>query len=225
MREKYCLPIIRQQKQEVFEDITRNQADYAFFEVWLDYIEGVDEQFVHELASRYANRVILLFRRLQLEPIRMPLKNRLLLLRAVNLSETFVDLDAASQQAEFNAIASEHLQLRIVGSYHNYQETPAAAALDKIAGGILALHPAIIKISTFCNNDADAVRLLDLQQQLKAQKQRHIVLGMGSQAAVTRIFGTLWGNELVFAPEDISQQTAPGQFTRQQLDAIFQSLH
>jgi 3-dehydroquinate dehydratase type I len=71
-----------------------------------------------------------------------------------------------------------------------------------------------------CQTEQDALRLLQLLLELKAKNQRCIILGMGEHGITTRIFGTLWGNELIFAPETLAEQSAPGQLTRQQLDNI-----
>jgi 3-dehydroquinate dehydratase len=47
---------------------------------------------------------------------------------------------------------------------------------------------------------------------------------MGPHGAVTRIFGTLWGNAFIFAPESDNERSAPGQLTHDQLAGIFQAL-
>jgi 3-dehydroquinate dehydratase len=59
---------------------------------------------------------------------------------------------------------------------------------------------------------------------LKKENKRCIILGMGEHGMITRIFGTLWGNEMVFAPQTKSEASAPGQLTKQQLATIFATL-
>jgi 3-dehydroquinate dehydratase len=44
---------------------------------------------------------------------------------------------------------------------------------------------------------------------------------MGEHGLVTRIFGTLWGNPIVFAPVTSSHASAPGQLTREEFAEIF----
>ncbi len=224
MREKYCLPIIKQQKQEVLAEIERHHAEYAYFEVWLDYIEDIEVEFAKSLTELYPGKIILLFRRQLLEPIHMTLTDRLQLLQAVGKAHACVDLDIESQKAEFNYIHTNKLQLHTIGSYHNYQRTPDLIELQMIVNGIEAHNPTVVKVATFCRNETDAIRLLHLQQQLKQQHQKHIIIGMGPHGTVTRIFGSLWGNELIFAPLEPRDDSAPGQLTRTQLDTIFETL-
>ncbi len=224
MPEKYCLPIIKSSKQDVLDTIAQNSAYYAYFEIWLDYIEAVDRDFVSGLANAYPDKLLLLFRRQLLEPIHMPLDARLDLLRGLSGSPVYVDLDVPTQQAELTIVAKEQLKLQLIASYHNYQDTPPAPELTRIADIIGTYHPTILKIATFCRHESDAIHLLELQQKLKARGQKHIIAGMGPHGDATRIFGTLWGNFLVFAPRDLSEQSAPGQFTRERLESIFRIL-
>jgi 3-dehydroquinate dehydratase len=60
--------------------------------------------------------------------------------------------------------------------------------------------------------------------ELKTKGVRYIVSGMGGYGVVTRVFGTLWGNEMVFAPRSKDGRSAEGQLTRQQLESIFKEL-
>jgi 3-dehydroquinate dehydratase len=69
------------------------------------------------------------------------------------------------------------------------------------------------------------LKLLLLQQNLKAQNKKHIVLGMGEFGTITRVFGTLWGNELIYAPISKGEASAPGQLTKQELENIFKDLN
>ena len=47
---------------------------------------------------------------------------------------------------------------------------------------------------------------------------------MGEFGVVSRVFGALWGNEMTFAPAVKTEQSAPGQLTRSQLENIFKEL-
>jgi 3-dehydroquinate dehydratase-1 len=222
MQPNYCLPIIAQGKKEILTTIRQNQSAYSFFEVWLDYASDIDDTFFRELERRWAGKIILLFRRKQLEPIHTPLEERLRILRLLDASSVYVDLDIAHQTRELEYAKKANIQTIV--SYHDYQKTPSADELHERIKVMRAFNPSILKIATFCNHEEDALRLLEIQLELKEMKQRHVVLGMGHFGNVTRIFGTLWGNELIFAPIDVKTQSAPGQLTRAQLDRVFQAL-
>ena len=86
------------------------------------------------------------------------------------------------------------------------------------------ISPTVYKIATMCNNETDALKLLLLQQNLKAQNKKHIVLGMGEFGTITRVFGTLWGNKIIYAPVTKKEASAPGQLTKQELEKIFTEL-
>jgi len=223
MQINYCLPVIERSKGAVLSEIVRHEKDYACFEIWLDYIKGADVPFVRRLVEKYPGKLIFLFRRQKLGRVRMPLEDRKRIMQALNGQKAFLDLDV-SQKEELDFLILSGLKVRLIGSYHNYRETPGTAELQHIASTIAAHKPEAVKIATFCKSEEDALRLLYLQLWLKHYKRDHIVLGMGPYGAVTRVFGTLWGNELIFAPERDDEMSAPGQLTRGQLENIFRSL-
>jgi 3-dehydroquinate dehydratase type I len=221
----YCLPIITRSKQKVLDEIVAREHEYQCFEIWLDYIDDLDPAFVRQLIEKYPGRLILLFRRQLLEPIHMPLQERERLMVAVTDQPVFLDLDI-SEEAELEYLAANRLRIRVnlIGSHHNYIATPILAELQTIAVNIAKYQPEAIKIATYCRSEEDALRLLQLQLWLKKQGRQHIVIGMGPFGAITRVFGTLWGNELVYAPQHDDEASAPGQLTRGQLENIFRSL-
>jgi 3-dehydroquinate dehydratase type I len=225
VQHKYCLPLIEQQQSNVLDAIKQNETDYAFFEVWVDYLEEFNEGFVEKLVNSWPHKIIIVFRRQDLAPIHMPLSYRFKLLALLHDSTALVDLDVVNQLAELEYLRSNKLRLQTIVSHHNYQETPETKELQQIASTIASHNPTILKIATFCQSDQDALRLLQLQLGLKQQHQRHVILGMGPHGISTRIFGSLWGNELIFAPNIARKQSAPGQLTRHRLEIIFESLN
>lgn len=224
MQIKYCLPIIRNKKNEVLEVIHANITDYSYFEVWLDYIDDFDEKFVIDLNKLLGKRLILLFRRQHLEEIHMGLERRLKIISLIKKSQVLLDLDIFKQREELDYIKANRIKVDTIISYHNYQETPGHEKLGEIINNMSKYKSAILKIATMCNSQKDALELLQLLTSLKKKSLKCIVLGMGEFGNVTRIFGTLWGNEMVFAPIKTSEQTALGQLTRNQLEIFFKEL-
>jgi 3-dehydroquinate dehydratase type I len=154
----------------------------------------------------------------------MPLDQRLAVLDGLSGTPALVDLDHTSQITELRHIQGNKLQINTVVSHHDYTKTPADAELESLANTMLLWKPTILKIAMMCQTELDAVRLLKLQLDLKAHNQRHIILGMGEHGVVTRIFGTLWGNELIFVPNSHKEASAPGQLTRNQLNDITRAI-
>jgi 3-dehydroquinate dehydratase I len=219
---KYCLPIIEGAKGNILELVDRNRGKYHYFEVWLDYVADLDLPFVRELSGTLGDRLIVLFRRQGLEKISLPLEKRCEIISELARGESYLDLDLVTQPEELEFMRRESLSLRTILSYHNYHETPPPDALRKLVARMRKNHAAICKVATMCNAPEDAMTLLSLLLELRHEPLRFLVLGMGEYGAPTRIFGTLWGNEMIFAPLSRSAESAPGQLTRDELERVFE---
>lgn len=221
MKINYCLPIIKNNKSEVLSTIKNNINDFDYFEVWLDHIEDLDLDFIKELNKKYGAKLIFLFRRRNLEVIKMSFEKRSKILSFLNKSDPYIDLDISTQADELKYIRNNNLYIKEIVSYHDYKETPTNEQILKLIDTINSYSPTILKISTFCNLEEDALRLLELQLKLKEKNIKHIISGMGEKGQITKIFGSLNGNEMVFCPVNRNGESAPGQLTRSQLEAIF----
>ncbi len=219
----YCLPIQCNHADQVLKNIDRNLDAFSFFEVWLGAVTDLDDDLLNVLLRLHAPTLIVVLRTKGLE-ITLPLKRRKFFMHEMAGSPALLDLDITVQRAEIRYLEKTALPIKTILSYHNYQETPSTRKLRSLAASMATHNASVIKIATMCQSPSDALRLLDLGQELKAQGREHIVLGMGEHGAVTRIFGTLWGNKMVFAPRNIALSSAPGQLTRDQLDSILSIL-
>ena len=224
MRISYCLPIIKPSRAKVLAAIREHDDGYNYFEVWLDYVDGVDEAFIKQLVDLAGGRLVLLFRRQELETVKMPLEQRFDILELLSGTDVLVDLDVTTQTEELNYARDHNLRLNKLVSYHNYRATPNTVQLDEIVATMDGYRPGIYKLATQCDSAEDALRLLERLLALKANGHRAIVLGMGEFGRVTRVFGALWGNEMTFAPLTEADASAPGQLTRNQLETVFKEL-
>ncbi len=224
MKIKYCLPIIKNSKEEVLQEVLQNMDSYDFFEVWIDYIENSDESFIKNLTDKYQERLILVFRRKNLEKTKLSFEQRIKILFSLENAQTLVDLDITTQKEELNYIKNQGLKVSTIISYHNYEATPSDKNLKEIINIMKPYRPTIFKIATMCTNSEEAFRLLQFLLYLKKENLPYIVLGMGQTGNITRIFGTLWGNQMIFAPYEKRQQSAPGQLTKSELETIFDIL-
>lgn len=224
MKDKYCLPIIKTNATEVLEMIDQHKDDYGYFEVWLDYIEDLNLDFISDLVNKYPDRIIFVLRRQNLDPVKMPQQQRMKVLDLITDKNCLIDLDITIQAEELNYLKNSGKDKNLLISYHNYELTPADNELQKIIDEMESYSPGIIKLSTMCNSKDDALRLLTLEQQLLKAGRKHIVLGMGKDGQITRVFATLWGNALAFVPETSDDESAKGQITREKLDRIMKEL-
>jgi 3-dehydroquinate dehydratase I len=224
MKIAYCLPIIKKNPEEVIEMIEGNLEDYDYFEVWLDYINGLNDAFIKQLIDLLGSRLVVVFRRKNLEEVRMDRDSRFSMLELLKGSEVLVDLDITTQTAELDFLRDHALSLKVIGSYHDYKQTPDLVQLTAIIDTMDWYQPSIYKLASMCNGPQDGLRLLSQLVELKAKGQKAIVSGMGEFGAVTKVFGALWGNEMTFAPKNLEEQSAPGQLTRETLESIFKEL-
>lgn len=231
---KYCLPIIKNSKEEVLQTILQNINIYDFFEVWLDYVKDLDEAFIKNLVNKFKNKLIVVFRRKDSEEMRLAFDERIRIISLLENSGSLLDLDITIQKNELDLIRKKHLKIATIVSYHDYQKTPSDEKLQEILDTMNIYNPTIFKIATKCNSPKDALRLLGLLLAMKGtffptgkkeKDVRCIVLGIGEQGVITRIFGTLWGNEMTFAPIKKTGQSAPGQLTKRQMENILKEIN
>ncbi len=224
MKINYCLPIIKNSKDDVLEMISKHKHEYDFFEVWIDYVDKIDTNFISQLSEELREKLIILFRRKNLEPIQINLEKRLEIVSFLEDTDAMLDIDIA-QKEELEHIKDNNLKIKKIISYHNYEETPESKKLSEIIDTMDQHSPNIVKISTFCKTEKDAIRLLDLGLELRDKNIKHIILGMGEKSLLTRIFGTLYGNEMVFVPKTLDEQSAEGQLTKDDMEKVFSIIH
>ena len=214
---KYCLPIIEDSKEKALAKISENPG-YDYYEIWLSYIKDLDVDFVWKVSEQFNGKLIFPFRKQNLEKSNLEKEDKQKIIKILENSENFLDLDINDQKEELEFIKEEKLQNKLVVSYHNYKETPD---LDEIIEG-MKMKADIFKVSTFCKTADDGIKLLTLLLKLKKEGKKFIILGVGEQGKIVRIYGALWGNEFNFAPTDENEKSAPGQLTRERLERILE---
>ncbi len=209
-------------KAKVLSEI-KKYPSYDFYEIWLDYLEDLDEIFIEYLISQHGKKLILLLRRNNLEIPKLSLQIRQKVMRLLANKKVFLDLDI-SQKEELSFIKQEKLHIQLLCSYHNYKETPGEKSLTDILAIMKKQNPVIYKIATFCNDENDAICLMKLLVKLKSQDQQYIILGMGKFGTITRIAGAIWGNAINFVPNTKKEASAPGQLTKNETEIIYNIL-
>lgn len=222
MENKYCLPIIKNTKKEVTKSL--KIKGYGFYEIWLDYIKDLDNKFIADIAKKHEGKLIFLFRRQNLEKIRLSLEKRQNIISLLSKFNVFLDIDFLTQYDELEFLKQNLDKSKLLLSYHNYRETPKLDYLLNLVDKMSKYNPDIFKIATMCDKETDALNLLNLLLKLKEQRLKHIVLGMGEKGLITRIFGPIWGSELIFAPQNIKDKSALGQLTKKQLELILREI-
>jgi 3-dehydroquinate dehydratase-1 len=221
---KYCLPILAKTEEEARTVWKKNLSIYHHFEFWLDYMDDLQDSFVEEICTNLGERAIFLFRRLNLEKPRITQSRRQSLIDIIAGSLCFLDMDLTTQSSDLEFRCRCHPQLKTITSYHNYRETPCSEELESIVSNIKRYQPTICKVATLCNSHSDALRLMQLTLTLRQGGDRFLVMGMGQYGKISRICGTIWGNEMAFAPLTKEGASAPGQLTLAEFKAVIDIL-
>ncbi|MBN2654217.1 MAG: type I 3-dehydroquinate dehydratase [Nitrospirae bacterium] len=109
----------------------------------------------------------------------------------------------------------------LVGSYHNFNNTPQEIFLDSIELKGRRLGADIVKIATATFTREDLIRIASFT--LKHRHKGIIAIAMGDVGLSSRIFCPIFGSLLTYAY--INETSAPGQFAACELFKIFKKLH
>lgn len=231
---RYCLPLIAERWRTSLNEIRTRIDQYAFFEIWLDYLRDLGLDKADTVAAGFApiaaiikelpDRIVLLLRRQELAPALLPLECRYAVLRAAAELPCFLDLDVLTQSDELEFLTKGQRSIKTILSFHDYQGTPSRPRLEEIVERMESRHATVVKIATMCRSQQDALRLLELTLLLQEKGLQFIVLGMGEPGKIVRVVSTLWGNFMTFAPHSAAKASAPGQLTRTQMQRIFRDL-
>ncbi len=120
------------------------------------------------------------------------------------LTPVFVDIEESSDTVWLPKGA------KLILSFHDHTKTPTFAALKTIVSRMQKQKPWAIKIATFVQSYDDLLTLEKLQNWLKENNLRSIVLGMGPKAHLSRVLSPL-RNVFTYATLDPADAAAPGQ--------------
>lgn len=217
MKSKICIPIVTNSVEEIERLLACYHDRVDMFELWLDYLKPLEVASIKNLCLKYPRRLILLFRRQGNDLPLTAFEIRRDIYQALSDVEVFFDCDIYRFKEDLEWFKEQSESYRIICSYHNFERTPDSERLQSIMQEMHVFKPAIYKIATYCNTREDALVLLQLLLLLKQQEKSAIILGMGEEGVVTRFAGSIWGNEIIFAPAPDTIHTAPGQLTLEQI--------
>lgn len=220
MHNNFCLPVRNKPAEEVISLIRHNLKRYTYFEVWIRTIRGRDALFVGRLLSILGKRLIIVMRNASSCP-----GNSGECLKLVHQIGTrcFVDLDIHGESEILNRIRQEDVRLSLICSFHDFTRTGNREELSELVCRMKKYNPDIIKIATQCRSYGDAIRLLELKNNLNEEGLKNIVLGMGTFGRITRVWQSLDGI-LNYVPLHRSEETAPGQIAHTQMTQLLKLL-
>lgn len=149
-----------------------------------------------------------------------------LLLDAISAGAAYVDIEmktAFDLRQEVIGRAGEQ-QTRVIVSWHNFDETPAADTLEEIFNEQYASGAGIGKIVTMATTSEDVLRVLSLQL-LAAEKDFPLIaFCMGRAGMISRLATLELGGYMTYAAPDSGRATAPGQLQVSTLRKLLQTL-
>ncbi len=230
-----CIPITSGSGRKVLNDIKRSCQIADFIELRMDLIggENLDELIsIVRRQSRTIKIIVTCRRKEEAVPAarakrtdaveRNKKKKMALLKQAVELNADFIDIELAEGSKAINELKSLCAQMnsrtQFIVSHHNFNKTPSLIELKKIFGQCARFKPAVVKIVTTARTIEDNLVILNLISFARKRSQNIISLCMGGQGVISRMIAPFMGNFLSFATLHKGGQSAPGQFTVQQMN-------
>jgi len=147
-----------------------------------------------------------------------------ILQEAISLGADFIDIELAEGKKAIGQLKSlcarRGNKTKIIISYHDVKKTPSLAKLKEIFQSCAKEKPAVVKIVTYANDHEDNFRVLGLIPYARKHSQNIIALCMGEKGHISRIAGAKMGNFLGFAALTPQGQSAPGQLTVGDMNAL-----
>lgn len=115
------------------------------------------------------------------------------------------------------------ISLPIVGSYHNFKETPSKNEILSIFRNMERSKADILKIAVMPNSPKDVLNLLDASYEMYTNTDKAIIaISMGDLGKISRISAGLFGSYLTFA--SLGEKSAPGQLSLEELTKAIKAL-
>ncbi len=130
------------------------------------------------------------------------------ILSLMELEPEYFDLENHVTSSIIDTISSRFPEIRLILSYHNFNETPAD--LEKIYQEMKKAPAFFYKIAMYANNCLDAMRLICWAKQ---EDDRLIAISMGPHGQISRILGPLIKSPITYAALEEDQQTVSGQLS------------
>ncbi len=134
-----------------------------------------------------------------------------LLRRALELGASYIDVEAECARPFRGTPAT-----KVIASYHNFDETPAA--LPQIVRDMEALPCDLVKFATMARSQDDNRRVLQI---LQGCTKPAIGLCMGEWGEISRILNLRYGSVLTFGSLEAGCESAPGQLTAVDLARLY----
>ncbi|MDD3580806.1 MAG: type I 3-dehydroquinate dehydratase [Desulfobacca sp.] len=147
-----------------------------------------------------------------------------LLEKALQLGVEYLDVELRAESRWRDDLLKRRGQTKIILSWHDFQGTPGTAQLQDILDEQIELGADLVKLVTLARTPEDNLRVLALIPPTNAVGQEIIAFCMGPEGKFSRVIAPLLGSYLTFATLAAGRESAPGQLTAAQVEAIWEIL-
>ncbi|MFP3868211.1 MAG: type I 3-dehydroquinate dehydratase [Desulfobacteraceae bacterium] len=217
---KICVPVVEQTNQGAAQTLQQIAARGFLAELRVDYLVQPD---LPRLLEARPGPVIVT-NRLPPEGGRWQgseADRRLLLEEALGLGVEYLDVELQAESRWRDDLLARRGNTKIILSWHDIKQTPDSARLQDILNMQMQGGADLIKLVTLARQPEDNLRVLSLIPQARAANQEIIAFCMGLQGKFSRIIAPLLGSYLTFATLTSGQESAPGQLTVPEVEAIW----
>lgn len=193
--------------------ITSKVTKYSdFFELRADYLNNLDENLIIKLRKLLSLKTIFTLKskmnggKSNFEES----KNISLLQTAIDVGYEFIDLEINSPLIK----KLDKKSSKYILSYHNFEKTPTFLELNKIISSARKKKADLIKIATLVRN-AEDLKILTKLLITNKHDDKMIVIGMGEEYKLSRIFFPLLGSFLTYIASN--NKIATGQFNLEEM--------
>lgn len=168
------------------------------FELRLDHFEEEAIAQIDQIISQSSQPLIFTFRKKEQGGARdIPENERLRKIeRLLELHPAYCDIEADTDPQFIERIAKKHPNVKLIGSYHNFEETPED--LKELLEEMKNPHFSIYKIACFAQSTIDLLYMMIFARD-NATKIPMSCISMGEAGQPSRILGPIVGNTIDYA--------------------------
>lgn len=138
-----------------------------------------------------------------------------------------IDIEVFGQNKvaqELIAMAHEY-GVKVVGSNHNFQETPRKDELVQCMCQMATVGADILKIAVMPQSEKDVLTLLSATEEMKTihTGKPIVTMSMSDMGMISRVVGETFGSAITFGALD--KASAPGQMGVKELKTVLEILH
>ncbi|MFX1519487.1 MAG: type I 3-dehydroquinate dehydratase [Promethearchaeota archaeon] len=218
-----CIAIGENSISKISDLVSNSKVHADLIEFRLDYLDVIDYGELKKLLEKMKSPVILTIRR---EDEGGKFKGdeeerKELFKKCIELRPSFIDIELSSPFLNEDLVDFAKTNgVKIIGSYHSFQDTPPPHILLKKIDIASRLDLDVVKVVTYANEIEDNLTVLSLHSAAKKYLKEIGIVAfcMGEKGLISRVLCPLFGSKFTFA--SLGAPTALGQITLQKMRQI-----